>query len=186
MACPGPATTCQPLVPTPETATMSPTFAEPGSVTVPGALFVSKYPWLAAAVRLAPGTDCQGNVPGTLLKPAPLPANAPEKLTPVAPLVTSEEGKCVSETVPLTLLAVVANTAYGVGVNCWRGASVMKAFAALELTAISSQLLPPVKTFPKSTVVVNNPLLTGTARFVTGPERALPVTLVPNSVNATS
>ncbi|MGH8022810.1 MAG: hypothetical protein ACRED1_04475 [Limisphaerales bacterium] len=63
---------------------------------------------------------------------------------------------------------------------------MVKSFASLVLTAISNQLLPPVKTCPKSTIVVNKPLLTVTAAFVTGPAMATPLALVANSENAMS
>ena len=114
----------------------------------------------------------------------PLPVNVPLKLTPLAPLVTTAAGNCAAEIVPLTFAAVMA---YGTGVNCWRGASVVKLFAALVLTAIASQLLVPVNApDPKSTSVVNRPLVTATAVLVTGPAMATPVLLVANSVNVRS
>ena len=76
--------------------------------------------------------------------------------------------------------------AYGVGVTCCRGRGC-EMFAPLVLTAIASQLLVPVKTpGPKSTSVVNRPLVTATAVFVTGPAMALPVVFVLKSVNVRS
>jgi hypothetical protein len=79
----------------------------------------------------------------------------------------------------LLALADPAYSAYGVGVTGWRGARVLKVFAALVLTAIASQLLVPVNTpGPKSTSVVNKPFVTATALFVTGPATAVPVVLV--------
>ena len=83
-------------------------------------------------------------------------------------------------------LADSAKLAYGVGVNCWRGDSVPNEFAPLVLTAICSQLFAPVKTSPKSTGVVNNPLVTLTAEFVTGPAMATPPLLAEKSENEMS
>ena len=69
--------------------------------------------------------------------------------------------------------------AYGVGATCCRGARVLKLFAPLVLTASASQLLVPRNApGPKSTSVVNSPLVTTTAVFVTGPASAVPVTFV--------
>ena len=120
----------------------------------------------------------------TFVSPAPLPVKVPFKFTLPALFVTTLAGNCAAEIVPLNCVAatlpltLAAIMAYGTGVNCWRGARVKKVFAALVLTASCSQLLVPVKTLPKSTVVVNRPLVTHTAAFVTGPAYTLPVTLV--------
>ena len=84
---------------------------------------------------------------------------------------------CVAGNVPLKLTAVRAKRLLGAGVSCWRGVRVEKLFAPLVLTAISSHLSGPVNAFPKSTVVVNRPLLTATAVLVTGPATRLPSTL---------
>lgn len=119
----------------------------------------------------------------TLLKPEPSPLNAPPRINPAALLVTTKSGSALAAIGPETL---AATRAYGTGVSCWRGASVVKAFAPLVLTAISSQLLAPMKTGPKSTVVVNRPWFTATAAFVTGPATAAPLLFVVNNVNVRS
>ena len=63
-----------------------------------------------------------------------------------------------------------AKMAYGVGVSCCRGASVVKLPAPLVSTPISSQLVSPFQTpAPKSIITVNRPLVTTTALLVTGP-----------------
>src|SRR5262245_28314049 len=114
---------------------MSPTFAVPGKARVVKALFVSKYAWLAAAVRLVSATAWQGIVPGTLNMPAPLPLNVPEIFTSLAPLVTTFAGNCAVVSAPMILLAATelalaavaafaARTAYGVAVSGCRGLSV--------------------------------------------------------------
>ena len=73
-------------------------------------------------------------------------------------------------------LALADQNAYGAGRTAWRGASVLKAVAVpFEPTPISSQRGPPLKTpKPKSSVVVNSPLLTATALFVSNPRRLPP------------
>jgi hypothetical protein len=70
--------------------------------------------------------------------------------------------------------------AYGIGVICCLGVNVVKLPLPLGSTAISSQLLLPSNAVPKSISVVNKPLLTLVALFVTGPAMATPVTLVLN------
>ena len=72
--------------------------------------------------------------------------------------------------VPDKPLAVFAKTAYGVGVNCWRGAKVVNVLTPLVSTPICNQLVAPVNTpGPKSISTVNRPLVTPTALLVTGP-----------------
>ena len=63
----------------------------------------------------------------------------------------------------------------------------MKPLPPLVLTANCSQLEAPVNTLgPKSIVVVNSPLLTSVARFVTGPATAPPPLLVSNKAKVRS
>ena len=94
---------------------------------------------------------------------------------------------CAADTVPLRLLALPAQRAYGTGISGWRGDSVLKWFAPVVFTAISSQLPLPIKApGPKSMVVVKRPLLTVVAEFVSGPAMTPPAILVGNKVNARS
>ena len=72
-----------------------------------------------------------------------------------------------AETVPLTLLAVPAKIAYGVGMRACNGFSAAKVLAPLVRTLIASHVELPVKTLPKSRVVAKSPLVTPTARLVT-------------------
>src|ERR1700677_1269412 len=82
---------------------------------------------------------------------------------------------CAALTVPDRLLDVLAKMAYGAGVNCWRGSSETKLLPPLVCTSRCSQLLPPRNApGPKSTSIVNNPLLTATAVLVIGPTITLP------------
>ena len=115
--------------------------------------------------------------------PPKLPNRLPDSVTPVALFVINTAGSCASGTTPLTWLtgsgparplAVPARMAYGVGVTGWREVNVVKAVAPFVRTPISSQRAGPVNTpLPKSSVIVNSPLVTGVAALVTVPP-ALP------------
>ena len=99
---------------------------------------------------------------------------------PFTPLVPFRPFKPFVPFKPLVPEGVKAYSAYGTGVSGWRGDKVAKAVALpLVRTPISSQQFVPLKTVePKSMAVVNAPLLTGVALFVTGPATATPVVLV--------
>ena len=55
----------------------------------------------------------------------PTSSATPVRLVPLPPFVTTTVGNCAADMVPLTLLAVMANTAYGAGVSDWNGLSWM-------------------------------------------------------------
>jgi hypothetical protein len=82
------------------------------------------------------------------------------------------------------VLLLAAEIAYGVGVNCCLGESTVTFVAPFVPTPICSQFAPPANALdPKSTVVVNNPLLTVTLVFVTGPTTATPFVGMLNKEN---
>ena len=95
---------------------------------------------VAALAALAPAAtlaaDCPPTVETTVAPcvPVTLPANEPEKLfavvavaaLPLMLMFAVPVLNCVAGSVPDRLLAVLAKIAYGTGVNCWRGASVVK------------------------------------------------------------
>ena len=121
-------------------------------------------------------TSC---APLMLVNPPPLPLKVPVIFTPLAPLVTMVVGNCAGEIVPVTLLAVFANIAKGVGRIGSRGVNSVNVAPPLVRTAISIQLLDPLNTSgPKSITVANMPLVTPIARLVTGPARGVPFVFV--------
>src|SRR5579871_5018310 len=83
---------------------------------------------------------------------------------PVPPLMVADKTPLWIELFSTTSARFAAVMAYGVGVIGWRGASVANAPPPFVRTLISSQMFVPVKMpLPKSSVVVNTPLFTGTA-----------------------
>lgn len=49
-----------------------------------------------------PGGGAVTKLAGKFVKPAPLPERVPERVTPLAPLVTTVAGSCAKGYVPLT------------------------------------------------------------------------------------
>ena len=145
---------------------------------------------VAAVMSALPVTE---STPALFSVIVPPRATVPPPVRPVPALTVMEllanwllatvPANCDADTVPLKPLALSAAIAYGTGVNCWRGVSVVKGLAPLVSTPISSQLVWPVNTpGPKSTSTVNRPLVTTTALLVTGPAMGTPPVLVLNSV----
>src|SRR6266566_8383687 len=115
----------------------------------------------------------------------PLPLAVMSTFEPALRLTVSEKPFNDRTTVPLAMPALSAKIAYGDGVNCWRGASVVKLLAKLVSTPICNQLAAPVNTAgPKSICTVNRPLVAMTPLVTTGPATALPPLLVLNSQKA--
>jgi len=136
--------------------------------------------WLSVVPRkfpfVVPGLPpkCQSAM---FVKPPPLPLNVPERFTPAALFVITADGSCPRPSVPVTFaagteLALAAVVALGRINGIRRGrdllarASGVKLFDPFVLTASASQLLVPVNPLgPKSTSVVNRPLVTATAAW---------------------
>ena len=128
--------------------------------------------------------------------PLKSPLKLPLKFAPVALFVTTAPGICSSGTVPLNwlvgnapskLLAVFAKMAYGVGMNCCRGASVANAPLPLVRTPISSQRsLPSNGAPPKFRMTSNKPLLTATVELVSSVATGFPFVAASYSANRKS